>query len=70
MRFFSQKLCICIALNDTFLSIVAHHWIHYANLVKTDVQYGRARRAGHQKWKKQTTIDTDNLQGIIPAFLF
>ncbi len=23
MRFFSQKLCICIALNDTFLSIVA-----------------------------------------------
>jgi hypothetical protein len=25
MRFFSQKLCICIALNDTFLSIVAHH---------------------------------------------
>jgi hypothetical protein len=27
IRFFSQKLCICIALNDTFLSIVAHHWI-------------------------------------------
>ena len=27
IRFFSQKLCICIALNDTFLSIAAHHWI-------------------------------------------
>jgi hypothetical protein len=26
IRFFSQKLCICIALNDTFLSIAAHHW--------------------------------------------
>ncbi len=26
IRYFSQKLCICIALNDTFLSIVAHHW--------------------------------------------
>ncbi len=25
IRFFSQKLCICIALNDTFLSIAAHH---------------------------------------------
>jgi hypothetical protein len=22
--FFSQKLCICIALNDTFLNIAAH----------------------------------------------
>jgi hypothetical protein len=20
-------LCICIALNDTFLSIAAHHWV-------------------------------------------
>ncbi len=27
IRFFSQKLCICIALNDTFLSIAAHHWL-------------------------------------------
>jgi hypothetical protein len=26
IRFFSQKLCICIALNDTFLSIAAQHW--------------------------------------------
>ncbi len=26
IRFFSQKFCICIALNDTFLSIAAHHW--------------------------------------------
>jgi hypothetical protein len=25
IRFFSQKLCICIALNDTFLSIAAQH---------------------------------------------
>ncbi len=25
IRYFSQKLCICIALNDTFLSIAAHH---------------------------------------------
>jgi hypothetical protein len=25
LDFFSQKLCICIALNDTFLSIAAHH---------------------------------------------
>jgi hypothetical protein len=24
IRFFSQKLRICIALNDTFLSIAAH----------------------------------------------
>ncbi len=28
IRFFPQKLCICIALNDTFLSIAAHHWCH------------------------------------------
>jgi hypothetical protein len=27
IRFFSQKLCICIALNDTFLSIAAQHCI-------------------------------------------
>jgi hypothetical protein len=27
IRFFSQKLCICIALNDTFLSIAAQHWL-------------------------------------------
>ncbi len=26
IQFFSPKLCICIALNDTFLSIAAHHW--------------------------------------------
>jgi hypothetical protein len=25
IRFFSQKFGICIALNDTFLSIAAHH---------------------------------------------
>jgi hypothetical protein len=24
---FSQKFCICIALNDTFLSIAAHLWM-------------------------------------------
>jgi hypothetical protein len=28
IRFFSQKLCICIALNDTFLSIAAQHWFY------------------------------------------
>jgi hypothetical protein len=25
--FFLKNLCICIALNDTFLSIAAHHWL-------------------------------------------
>jgi hypothetical protein len=27
IRFFSQKFGICIAFNDTFLSIAAHHCI-------------------------------------------
>jgi hypothetical protein len=31
--FFSQKLCICIALNDTFLSIAALHCTHYARAI-------------------------------------
>ncbi len=34
IRFFSQKLCICIALNDTFLSIAAHHCIYYCTSVQ------------------------------------
>jgi hypothetical protein len=31
IRFFSQKLCICIALNDTFLSIAAQHWSYFSS---------------------------------------
>jgi hypothetical protein len=38
IRFFSQKLCICIALNDTFLSIAAQHWVQL-----TEVWFGFVR---------------------------
>jgi hypothetical protein len=34
IRFFSQKLCICIALNDTFLRIAAHHCTNLAKSSK------------------------------------
>ncbi len=34
IRFFSQKLCICIALIDTFLSIAAYLWLYRLGLVR------------------------------------
>jgi hypothetical protein len=38
IQFFSQKLCICIALNDTFLGIVAHHWAYHLLWVLMDMR--------------------------------
>ncbi len=38
IRFFSQKLCICIDLNDTFLSIAAHHCLLCNSKVSSDIR--------------------------------
>ncbi len=50
IRFFSQQLCICNALNDTFLSIAAHHWL-YVTGAKVDNKTG----AQVSKWVQSTS---------------
>jgi hypothetical protein len=47
IRFFSQKLCICIALNDTFLSIAAQHCLWEDGLaISGDYQFRKRVESG------------------------